>query len=82
LDLDLYPNLNLDLNLDLIHQLFDTLYQQLFATLFGAMFDLKYVQSQVSFDPESYRQKLPPRQPVGRGVGGRIVVPAVPDRYI
>jgi hypothetical protein len=50
------------------------LLQQLFATLLGSMFDLMYGELQASSRHATYRQTLPTRRPVGRGVGGRIVV--------
>ena len=74
LNLDLGPNLNLDLNLNLGHPLFETLSRQSFASSFGSMFGSKFVQLYVWMDPALCRQKLGGRQPVGRGVGGRIVV--------
>jgi hypothetical protein len=78
----LYFSLSLNLDLDLnpslfgtlLRQLFETLFQQLFATLFGSMFDLKNVQLRASSHLALYRQMPLPRQSVGRGVGGRIVV--------
>ena len=71
LDLNLWLNLNLDLNL--IPQSDQSLFRQLFAPLFGSMFGSKFVQLYVWMDSALCRQRLGGRQPVGRGVGGRIV---------
>jgi hypothetical protein len=79
-------DLNLDLNLDfypslfdaLLKQVFETLFLQLFKKLFGSLFNA--IHAALAFDFHLltydffYGQMLPPRRPVGRGVGGRIVV--------
>jgi len=78
----LHLDLNLDLNLNLYPSLlralfaksFKTLLLQLFVTLFGSLFNLKYGWLQVSSRLTLCRQMLPPRQPVGRPLPGRIVV--------
>jgi len=78
----LYLDLNLDLDLDLNPSMYRellakshrSLFQQLFASLLGSMFDLMYGELQALSRLASYRQTLPPRRPVGRGMGGRIVV--------
>ena len=87
LRLSFHLDLNLDLNLDLYPLLFralfaksyQSLFQQLFVTLFGSMFDLKNVQLQAPSRIALYRQKVPPRRPVGRPLHGRIVVPRPAD---
>ena len=80
--LSFHLDLNLDLNLDfypsllgaLLQSLFETLFPQLFATLFGSMFKSKFAPLYLSMGPALCRQRLGGRRPVGRGVGGRIVV--------
>jgi len=76
LDLNLY--LNLDLNPALYRALFAKLYtslfQQLFATLFGSMFAALAFDFYLLTYDFFYGPMLPPRQPVGRPLPGRIVV--------
>ena len=81
-----YLHLNSDLYLDLSDKLFAELsrekfeklflksFQKMFAMLFDLLFDLKYRLLYVSSYLVLYRQKPRGRRPVGRGVGGRIVV--------
>ena len=74
------PSLDLDLDLNpslygwLFEQLFETLFQTLFAKLFGSMFKSKSAWLWASSRLALYTRMLLPRRPVGRGVGGRIVV--------
>jgi hypothetical protein len=84
LDLNLFLNLNLNLPLyrELLAKSYQSLLQQMFATLFGSMFDLKNLQLQASSRLETRKQRLGGRRPVGRGVGGRIVVRVMPDYHI
>jgi hypothetical protein len=70
----MYLNLNPRLYGWLFKQLFETFFQQLFASLFGSMFESMLVWSHAPSYLALRRQRLPGRQPVGRGVGGRIVV--------
>jgi hypothetical protein len=62
----------------LYHELFaksyQSLFRQLFAALFGSLFELMYGWLQALSCLALNRQMLLPRRPVGRGVGGRIVV--------
>jgi hypothetical protein len=78
LDLDLDLNSDLDLNPSLYRAFFtksyESLLQQLLASLFGLMFALMFRQLQASSYPKLGRRMLPPRQPVGRPLPGRIVV--------
>jgi hypothetical protein len=74
LNLNLYPDLNLNLNLNLIPRSYQSLFLQLFAPLFGSLFTSKNAQLWASSCLALRRQMLLPRRPVGRGVGGRIVV--------
>jgi len=77
-----YLHLNLDLDLDLCpspyRELFVKPYQPLFveffASSFAAMFESLFVQLRDSSRPPTNRQRPRGRRPVGRGVGGRIVV--------
>jgi hypothetical protein len=55
-----------------------SLFRQLFATLSGWLYESKYAQLLASSCLALLRQKLPSKQPVGRGVGGRIVARSVP----
>jgi len=74
LNLALYPDLDTSLFGALLKQLLESLFRQLFATLFGSLFDSKYGELQASSRLALYRQMLPPRQPLGRPLHGRIVV--------
>ena len=82
LNIVLYLGLDASLCDALLKQLFKTLFRQLFAKLFGLLFDLKYLQLQSQSYLVLYRQMLPPRRPVGRGVDGRIVVRTRPHYHI
>ncbi|MBM3331031.1 hypothetical protein FJY68_04165 [candidate division WOR-3 bacterium] len=53
---------------------YQLLFQQLFAALFGSMFVAKYLWLWVQLCLAPCRRKQLGRRPVGRGVGGRIVV--------
>jgi hypothetical protein len=72
--LNLYLNLNPSLFRWSCMQLLETLLQKLFAALFGSMLALMLTQLWVFSYLSPYRQMLPPRRPVGRGVDGRIAV--------
>jgi hypothetical protein len=74
LNLALYRGLNPSLYGWSFKQLFETLFQTLFAKLFGSMFKSKSAWLWASSSLALYPQMLLPRRPVGRGVGGRIVV--------
>jgi hypothetical protein len=88
--LSFHLDLNLDLNLyfypslhgALLKQLLDTLYQQLFAALFGSMLAALALDFKLLIFDFLGLSVLPPRQPVGRGVGGRIVVWTRPHHYM
>ena len=75
-ELDLAIELDSDTSLlgALLKLLLDTLLLQLLATSYRSMFESMLAQLCVSMCLEPRRQRLPGRQPVGRGVGGRIVV--------
>jgi hypothetical protein len=79
--LSFHLDLNLDLNRDFYPSLLGALLKQLFKTLFGLMFKSKFAQLYVSMGPALYRQRPGGRRPVGRGVGGRIVVQAALHHY-
>jgi hypothetical protein len=82
LRLSLHLNLNLDLRLDLhlslrrafLAKLLKTLLRKKLAPLFGSMFESMLVWPHAPTYLALRRQRLLGRQPVGRGVGGRIVV--------
>ncbi|MBM3330569.1 hypothetical protein FJY68_01800 [candidate division WOR-3 bacterium] len=75
---ELNPDLNLDLNPSLYRALFTKSYRSvfrlLFAPLFGSMYESMLAQLSVPMRLAMCRQRLGGRRPVGRGVGGRIVV--------
>jgi hypothetical protein len=77
LHFDLNLDLNLDLNPSLHRALLAMFYPQLIetflATMLGSMFAAKRLWFQVQMCLAWYRQVLPPRQPVGRPLPGRIV---------
>jgi hypothetical protein len=79
LNLALYRNLDPSLFGALFAKTYESLLRQMLATLLGAMFDLMYGELQASSHVALNRQMLPPRRPVGRGVGGRIVVYGSPN---
>ena len=74
LNLALYRALNPSLYRELFAELFEKLLQKTLAALFGSLFDLMYGWFYASSRLALNQQMLLPRRPVGRGVGGRIVV--------
>jgi hypothetical protein len=80
--LSLHLNLNLDLNLNLypsllrafLATLFETLLQKKLVPLLGSMLAALAIAFQLLTFGSSYPLLLPPRQPVGRPLPGRIVV--------
>ena len=72
--LDLNRWLHMELNREKLAKSFQLLFQRLFVSSFGSLFESTLPQSYVSMRLAPGRQRLPGRQPVGRGVGGRIVV--------
>ena len=59
---------------ELFAKLFRSLFRRFFVSLFAAMFGSMSAWLQASSRLALYRQMLLPRQSLGRGVGGRIVV--------
>jgi hypothetical protein len=73
-NLDLNPDLNLALNRALFTKFNPQLFKKLFGSLFGAIYAaLAFDFYLLTFD-FFYGPMLPPRQPVGRPLPGRIVV--------
>ena len=79
LNLALYRNLDPSLYRELFATSYQSLFQQLFAALFGSMLKSKSKQLLAPLRLAICRKRLPGRRPVGRGVGGRIVVRHVAD---
>ena len=74
LNLNLNFGLNLNLNLNLNSRSYPSLFRQMLAALFDSMLESKYAQLLALSHLALRRQKLPPRRPLDRGVGDRIVV--------
>jgi hypothetical protein len=72
--LNLYLNLNPSLFRTSFAKSFQSLFRTFFAALFGSMFASKDAWLRASSCLAPYRQRPRGRRPVGRGVGGRIVV--------
>ena len=64
----------MELNREKFEKSFPQLFQNFFASSFGSLFVWKYQQLRGLSYLVLYRQMLPRGRPVGRGVGGRIVV--------
>jgi hypothetical protein len=73
-NLALYRDLDDSMFGAFLKSLFKTFYRQLFATLLGSMLGSMLGLLYLSVDSALFRQRPGGRQPVGRGVGGRIVV--------
>ena len=82
LNLNQCSDLNLNLSLNLNLQSYPSLFQQLFAALYGTMFASSCEQLFGSTRLALYLNRQPGRRPVGRGVGGRIVVWPKSHHYI
>jgi len=82
----LYLDLNLNLNLRLYPALNRALFQKPYVkpnpALFHQLYGLKYRSLFNTVNLAAYRRTQPGERPLGRWVGGRIVVPAVPDHYM
>ena len=74
--LDLNRWLHMELNREKQAKSFQSLFQRLFVSSLGSLFESTLPQSYVSMRLAPGRQRLPGRQPVGRGVDVRIVASA------
>ncbi|GEM_PF-1211128 len=74
LNLNLNFGLNLNLNLNLNSRSYPSLFRQMFAALYGAMFASSCEQLFGTTRLVLSLNRQPGRRPLGRGVGGRIVV--------